>query len=146
MLVRLYSKSTGCTYLPGVHDTIPDDAVEISEQVYSEVIANPASGKVRSHDSDGRPLLIDAPAPSLTLDDLAVIERTWRDYGIAATEWLVTRHRDELDMVLPTSLQPDQYSELLLYRQGMRDWPQASRFPYSDYRPKAPDWLAAQTQ
>lgn len=59
---RYYSRSTGCTYLPGIHgDAMPDDAVPISEQRYQDTIANPAPGKKRSHDEQGLPILIDPP-------------------------------------------------------------------------------------
>lgn len=60
---RYYSKTTGCTYLSGMHDgQMPADVVAISESVYLSVIGNPAPGKVRSHDADGLPFLIDPPA------------------------------------------------------------------------------------
>lgn len=60
--------------------------------------------------------------------------RAQRDRAIADTDWLVTRHRDELDMlkvaaVLPdgaepvTTLSGSEYAELLRYRQALRDWP-----------------------
>jgi len=62
---RLYSPSTGTTYLVGFHPTIPQDAVEISEEVFLSVIANPLPGKVRSHDLNGQPILIDLPAQSI---------------------------------------------------------------------------------
>lgn len=59
---RMYSKLTGATYLEGIHgDQIPADAVLITEDRYDAVIANPAPGKVRSHDANGLPILIDPP-------------------------------------------------------------------------------------
>lgn len=61
--MRYYSKETGCTYLSSTHaGQMPADAVPISEALYLEVIANPAPGKVRSHDATGLPILIDPPA------------------------------------------------------------------------------------
>lgn len=71
--MRYYSKSTGCTYLEGVHTEIPVDAVEISEDRYLSVLANPSLGKVRSHDADGLPILIEPPVYELTQDDLRAI-------------------------------------------------------------------------
>lgn len=62
--MRYYSKTTGCTYLEGVHTEIPRDAVQITEDSYQAVIANPAPGKIRSHDADGLPILIDPPQPT----------------------------------------------------------------------------------
>jgi hypothetical protein len=66
---RFYSKETGTTYLQGIHQ-IPADAVVIPEARYQEVIANPAPGKVRSHDADGLPILIDPPPYIPTADEL----------------------------------------------------------------------------
>lgn len=63
--MRYYSQSTGCTYLPAIHgDNMPADAVLIPEARFVDVIANPAPGKIRSHDADGLPILIDPPPPS----------------------------------------------------------------------------------
>lgn len=61
---RLYSKSTGCTYLVGLNSSIPADAVEIPEEIYQQVIARPLPGKVRAHDAAGLPVLIDPPPPA----------------------------------------------------------------------------------
>lgn len=60
--MRYYSRSTGSTYLDGIHAAqMPGDAVPITEALYLEVIANPALGKVRSHDAAGLPILVDPP-------------------------------------------------------------------------------------
>lgn len=61
--MRHYSKETGNTYLPGIHQ-IPDGAKAITEARYLEVIANPAPGRIRSHDAEGLPILVDPPKPS----------------------------------------------------------------------------------
>ncbi|MGE8327267.1 phage tail assembly chaperone [Pseudomonas urmiensis] len=83
---------------------------------------------------------------TLTVEQLSAIERQWRDDEVSATEWLVTRHRDEQDMRLDTTLTVEQFTALLIYRQALRDWPQDSRFPYSEFRPVAPEWVAEQVQ
>jgi hypothetical protein len=57
---RFYSWRTGCSYLEGVH-FIPEDAVPISEDRYQQVVANPTAGKIRGHDQDGLPILIEPP-------------------------------------------------------------------------------------
>lgn len=57
---RFYSKSTGCTYIEGMHD-IPADAKLITEDMYQSVIASPEPGKIRSHNAEGLPFLIDKP-------------------------------------------------------------------------------------
>lgn len=143
--MRYYSKETGCTYLPGVHgNNMPADAVPIPESIYLSVIANPVPGKLRGHDADGLPVLVDALPPDP--DTLADIERQWRDAAINQVQWLINRHRDEVEIGLPTTLVAEQFSELLLYVQRLRDWPAAPLFPDVSGRPIAPDWLAEQTE
>lgn len=146
MMKRFYSQSTGSCYLQGLHPQMPDDAVEISDERYEAVIANPEPGKARGHDSSGLPILVEAPVYVPTMDELEAVERVWRDGQVSATEWLVTRHRDEQDMAKATTLTAEQFAALLVHRQALRDWPQESRFPYSKYRPVAPPWIAEQTQ
>lgn len=143
---RLYSQTTGTCYISGVHPEIPGDAVSISDDRYDAVIANPRYGQVRSHDAQGLPILIDPPVIGQTDEQQAADERVWRDAEVSSTEWLVTRHRDELDMQLDTTLTAEQFAELLVYRQALRDWPQTEAFPDSTQRPVAPPWIAEQTE
>lgn len=141
---RFYSRETGCTYLEGIHSLIPADAVLISEERYTSVIANPAQGKVRGHDADGLPVLLDPPP--LTVSDLAENERRWRDGALGAVVWLRDRHRDQLDIGAEATLVPEQFAALLTYMQALRDWPQSPDFPDSQHRPTVPDWIAEQAQ
>ncbi len=141
--MRFYSRSTGSTYLAGVHQGMPDDVVPISEERFLSVIARPAPGKVRGHDDDGLPVLLD---PSFSADELAEAERAWRDGEIAAHEWLVSRHRAEVELQRDTTLTAEQYAELLQYLQELRDWPQSDWFPDPLSRPVRPEWIASQIQ
>ena len=142
--MRLYSPSTGCTYLPAIHgENIPGDAVDISESVFELVIANPEQGKVRAHDEKGLPYLVDAP---VVMPEPGVTERAWRDAELSSVIWLRDRHRDQLDIGSDTTLTVEQFAELLLYMQALRDWPQSADFPDSQHRPIAPDWIAEQAQ
>lgn len=141
---RVYSPSTGCTYLDAVHKVAPEDAIPITEERFLEVIANPEPGKVRSHDADGLPILIDPPPP--TSDELAAAERLWRDAEIESVRWLRERHRDEVDSARPTTLTAEQSGELLDYVQSLRDWPLSADFPKPEYRPIAPTWVAEHNQ
>lgn len=137
--MRLYSQTTGCCYLVGRHKDIPGDAVEISDDRFAEVIANPAPNKVRSHDKQGLPILIDPPP--LTSEELASSERRWRDAELARVQWLRDRHRDEQDIGRATTLATSVFADLLDYLQALRDWPQSELFPASDHRPGLPDSL-----
>ncbi|MBT2339456.1 MULTISPECIES: phage tail assembly chaperone [Pseudomonas] len=139
-MLRLYSATTGCTYLETIHPDAPQDAVPITEERFLEVIANPAPGKVRSHDDQGLPILIDPPPP--TAEELALAERQWRDAEIESVRWLRERHRDEIDSERPTTLTVAQSGELLDYVQVLRDWPLSPDFPDSACRPVEPPWVA----
>ncbi|NVZ50275.1 hypothetical protein HX792_08020 [Pseudomonas sp. B6002] len=77
---------------------------------------------------------------------LAVRERAWRDGELASLMWLRERHRDQLEISVETSLTGEQFTELLLYMQALRDWPQSPEFPDSEHRPVALGWIADQTQ
>lgn len=139
---RYYSKTTQTTYVSGIHSEMPADAVAITDKRYQEVIVNPVDGKVRSHDAEGLPILVD-PLP-LTVEELSVRERLWRDAEIERVKWLRERHRDQLDIGEQTTLAPEQFGELLIYMQSLRDWPSASEFPAEEFRPVVPEWIATQ--
>lgn len=144
-MARFYSALTGCTYLPSVHGKdMPADVIEITETVYLAVIASPALGKVRSHDGAGQPILIDPPPP--TEAALAEQERRWRDAELAAAVALRDRHRDQLEIEVEPALAGDQFRELLLYMQALRDWPQSPDFPDIQNRPAAPEWISEQIE
>lgn len=145
MDTRYYSKTTGCTYLTSTHGAkMPPDAVPIDEERYLSVFGNPPPGKIRSHDAQGLPILIDPLPPSV--ETISARERLWRDAEIEGVKWLRERHRDQLDLAEQTTLTPEQFNELLAYIQALRDWPQSPDFPDSQHRPIAPEWIAEQTQ
>ncbi|MCO7608657.1 phage tail assembly chaperone [Pseudomonas chlororaphis] len=140
---RLYSPSTGTTYLVGVHSVLPADVVEISEELYLSVIGNPEPGKIRVHNDSGLPYLVDAPEPSI---DLPSQERSWRNAQLSAVMWLRERHRDQAEAGVVPTLNNEEFKELISYIQLLRDWPQSPHFPDSQYRPVAPPWITEQTQ
>ncbi|WP_454863729.1 phage tail assembly chaperone [Pseudomonas hormoni] len=73
-------------------------------------------------------------------------ERSWRDGELASLMWLRERHRDQMEIAVDTTLTGEQFTELLLYMQALRDWPQSPDFPNSEHRPLAPAWIADQTE
>ena len=67
--MHYYSKSTGGFYDPAIHNTLPNDAVEISPEQYTALLAGQSVGQVIMPDKDGKPVLADpAPCPSSTWD------------------------------------------------------------------------------
>ncbi|WP_181297038.1 DUF4376 domain-containing protein [Pseudomonas sp. Q2-TVG4-2] len=102
--MRHYSKTTRTTYLEGRHTEMPADAVPITEDRYQSVIANPAPGKIRSHDADGLPILIDPPIYVPTDDDhrAAVASRRWHQEvaGIAWQGYGIATDRESQDKIV----------------------------------------------
>lgn len=136
-----YSKSTGGFYAHEVHGkNMPADVVEITKQEHAALLEGQFLWKVIGADSAGRPVLQEP-----LFQQLAEIERDWRDAALAACQWLRDRHRDERDLGMPTTLQAEQFAELLVYRQALRDWPQSELFPVSEHRPVPPLWLESMT-
>ncbi|PAW50455.1 hypothetical protein CKQ80_06480 [Pseudomonas moraviensis] len=144
--IVLFSPSMCGAYRPEIHGAdIPADVVEVAESVWQSLLDElSVSPKKMSSRPDGYPVLIDPPP--LDADELAAVERTWRDAQLALTDPLVSRHRDELEEGGATSLTAEQYTELQAYRRQLRDWPQGSQFPLAEHRPPAPapTWLSAQ--
>jgi hypothetical protein len=136
------SKSARGFYDVAIHTTMPDDVVEITAERHQELLAGESEGRIITWGGDGYPRLMDPPPPSPEV--LAAIERQWRDGQLAATDGVVSRHRDELEAGGATTLTPAQYSALQQYRQALRNWPESGEFPLLDHRPLPPSWLAEQ--
>ncbi|NMY21123.1 phage tail assembly chaperone [Pseudomonas sp. WS 5410] len=146
-----FSPSTTAFFRSDIHGepgsdgcSMPDDVLEVASEVFERMLRVREEGGRVIPDEDGLPIA--APALLPTNEELAEKERRWRDQVISTSEWIVTRHRDEVDMGQETQITPEQFSELLRYRQALRDWPTAEGFPSIDLRPSSPDWLAGQTE
>jgi hypothetical protein len=83
------------------------------------------------------------PVPLVESD---AIERAWRDAEIVRVVWVRDRHRDEVELAVPTTITAEQYTELLAYIRALRDWPAGAEFPAVDHRPPAPEWIVEQTE
>lgn len=129
--MRYYAKSTGGFYDDAIHGgNIPDDAVEITAEDHAALLADQAVGKRIIAGADGRPIAVDQLPPSA--DELAAAKRRDRNAALIATDCIVQRHRDELDMGGKTTLTADQFSTLLAYRKALRDLPAQAVFPKVD--------------
>lgn len=124
-----YCHSTGGFYIPGFNAEIPADAVEISNDTYEFLKSGLSNGKKITVGSDGVLSLTDYVQPAEKLEEL---ERQWRDGVIARTDYLVMP-----DYPITDSAR----SEVLDYRQKLRDWPAHEAFPEQRARPRPPDWL-----
>lgn len=122
-----------------------NELVQISQEDHDAIFrALAKGGSVLTSDDKGFPKLADAPG--LTAEELMAAERTLRDRMLLNTDSLVARHRDEIEVGRATTITVEQYKQLQVYRQALRDWPEALGFPSIDKRPVPLRWLAEQIQ
>ncbi|QLG96684.1 tail fiber assembly protein (plasmid) [Pseudomonas yamanorum] len=139
----LYSKSTGGFYDPAENTFVPQDAIEISDEDHLSLLEGQTTGKLITANKKGYPVLVDPPP--LSQEVLTANERDWRSQQLTLTDGVVTRHRDELEEDVKTTLTSKQYTDLQAYRRALRNWPEAGEFPLIEHRPVAPTWLAEQS-
>lgn len=121
-------------------DLSDNGGAKISRKRHAELLAAEASGQSIAPGDDGVPTLTERQPPPIEF--VMERERAWRTVELSRYEWVVTRHRDEVELGGVTTLTAEQYAALLAYRQALRDWPAADVFPALANRPVAPDWLA----
>ena len=111
-MLIFYAPSTGGFYNSVDHfKNLPEDAIEISEEVYRELFAAPFLNKCIESDGRGRPVLSDLPVDRTTLQGAS--EKKWRDAQLSITDRLVIRDRDEMDDGGATTLDQTQYLSLI---------------------------------
>lgn len=118
--------------------------VQITLEAHAALLEGQAAGQRIVADAQGSPILA-APLGATVAEQVSA-ERIWRDLQLSLTDGVVSRHRDEVESGLATTLTGEQYTALQVYRQQLRDWPENGEFPLIDHRPIAPSWLAEQEQ
>lgn len=83
-----YSKSTNGFYDPLINDNIPTDAVDITDQNYSELMDGQSQGRMIVANADGYPTLVDRPKP--TNEQLKTICKNNAKQKLADTDWSQT--------------------------------------------------------
>ena len=58
-MTMYYASSTSGFYTPDINPIIPDDAVEITDEYYQELLAGQSNGKCITADAEGYPVLTD---------------------------------------------------------------------------------------
>jgi hypothetical protein len=113
-MTRFYSKTTGGFYDDTIHGTMPEDAVEISDDLYEYVFGIQSEGGSISSDSNGKPIGVACSLSSekrSVLRQIAAIENTItdrrRDEAILGIDigWLASTRQqiNELRVALPAS-------------------------------------------
>ena len=119
-----YSKTTTGFYKPEIHgNSIPTDAVEISDESYRSLFTQQAEGKQIVSDADGYPIAITRPIITPTWEQI----KAQRDKLLQQCDWTV----------LPDSPVSNQ-SDWLTYRQSLRDIPQDFTTPEEVVWPTVP--------
>lgn len=120
----------------GVHE-IPAGAVLIDEARWLEVIQDVSCRWSLTDTGELLKLPKLDPAGNSAVD----FERESRNQSLSSTDWLVIRHREEQEAAIVTSLAVAQFSELLAYRNNLRNWPSVDGYPDIANRPTEPLWL-----
>jgi len=113
--------------------------VTITLEAHRALLDGQTAGQRIVADAQGSPIL--AAPLGATVEEQKSAERIWRDMQLSLTDDVVSRHRDEVESQMATTLTAEQYTALQLYRQQLRDWPENGEFPLIDHRPAAPSWL-----
>jgi hypothetical protein len=140
-----YSVTTGCFYPEDIdYPILPDDIVEVSQQGYEAALSRRLGETISVVDGQ---IVINPPLPpsaeQISLKKAAEV-RFRRDQILIKTDYLVTRHRDQVSLGLATSLSEDSYLVLLTYRQALRDVTQQVGFPDSADMPSEPPFILEQ--
>lgn len=105
-------------------------------------VSSAGEGQTPISEAEGLALAVGSAA----VPNVAAQEREWRDGELSSLLWLRERHRDQSEIGSDTTLTKEQFNELLVYMQSLRDWPQSPDFPDIEQRPVPPAWIVEQTQ
>jgi hypothetical protein len=78
-----YASSTGGFYTPDINPIIPDDAVEITDEYYQELLAGQSDGKCITADAKGYPVLTDPVISPPTAEE----NKATASALLSATDW-----------------------------------------------------------
>lgn len=122
-MAKFYSPSRKGFYSHDAHgqDGIPGDAVEITDEEWGELLTRQSKGQEIVMGTHGRPIAADR-------DPYADLLAT-RDRALNNSDWLVARHRDEVDLGGGTTLSDDQFRALQSWRRILRNITSHPGFP-----------------
>lgn len=117
-----------------VHSSIPEDTVEITADEHLALIIGIQAGK-QVKMVDGKLTLVDYAMPD---DVLAGCVRAQRNDLLVKCDGTISRHRDQVDEGIDTTITDEQYKGWLKYRRLLRDLPQQPGFPKNVVWPDEP--------
>lgn len=124
-MAKLYSPSSRGFYDLDIHEekSLPGDCVEITDEEWQGLLSAQSEGKEIVLGTHRRPVAVER---TLTAEDILFR----RDQALSQSDWLIARHRDELELDPGrTTLTSEQYQALQLWRRQMRDLASHPDFP-----------------
>jgi len=135
-MTKFYSVSTNGFYSEEMNgDTIPEDAIEITDEEWGALLDGQSKGKLISSDKKGRPVLKDYPAP--TAEQLAVMAASEKAKLLALATIAIDPLQDAADLEIATDKEAASLKAWKTYR-VMVNRIDTSKAPNIDW-PKAPE-------
>ncbi|KWS32222.1 hypothetical protein [Pseudomonas syringae] len=75
--------------------------------------------------------------------DPALLAKLWVELRLKVSDNLVSQYRDARDLDGELPITPEQFTQLLTWRQSVREWPQLPGYPKETTQPVTPDWIEA---
>ncbi|WP_116886391.1 hypothetical protein [Pseudomonas syringae] len=75
--------------------------------------------------------------------DPALLAKLWVELRLKVSDNLVSQYRDARDLGGELPITPEQFTQLLTWRQAVREWPQVAGYPKETTQPVTPDWIEA---
>lgn len=110
--MKKYSPSENAFYDPEINVVIPEDAVQITDNEWSDLLAGQAKGKLIACDADLRPCLTEQPLP--TADELISQAEGKRSRLRAEADTIIQPLQDANDLGIETD---DEASQLIAWKE-----------------------------
>lgn len=93
---------------------LPDDLIEVSDTEHAALMDGQDAGKMIAPDADGRPILIDRPAP--TSEQLIEIANTEKEQRLNAANTTIAPLQDAVDLGMATDKEKESLEDWKKYR------------------------------
>lgn len=114
-MTKYYSKTSNGFYSSDINEgDIPEDAVEITDELWQELLTGQGAGMVISSDSSGNPVLTAPPAPSQ--DELVSMANNTKAGLIAAATVAIGPLQDADDLGIATDEETSELKAWKTYR------------------------------
>ncbi|WP_192072568.1 tail fiber assembly protein [Pantoea agglomerans] len=110
--MKKYSPSENAFYDPEINVVIPEDAVQITDSEWSDLLAGQAKGKLIACGADLRPCLTERPLP--TADELVSLAEGKRSRLRAEADTIIQPLQDANDLGIETD---DEASQLIAWKE-----------------------------